>query len=73
MNWDTHEGQVGRARRSHQSPNGAKLTDDDLKLVRGKLGELVGRLQKRYGLAPAMRAEKQVDDLIKRHPPPVRR
>jgi len=29
----------------------AKITDDDLKLIEGKTDELVGVLQKRYGLA----------------------
>ena len=41
-----------------------RLTDDDLDVVDGKLDQLVGQVQKRYGLERE-RAQKQVDEFIK--------
>jgi uncharacterized protein YjbJ (UPF0337 family) len=40
-----------------------KLTDDDLETTKGKRDELVGRIQRRYGMAKD-RVEREVDDLI---------
>ena len=41
-----------------------RLTDDDLDVVDGKLDQLVGQVQKAYGLERE-RAQKQVDEFIK--------
>lgn len=41
----------------------AKLTDDDLQLVEGKIDELVGVVQKRYGLEREA-AEKQCKEFL---------
>lgn len=38
-----------------------KLTDDDLMAINGQRDQLVGKLQKRYGLAKE-RAEKELND-----------
>ncbi len=42
------------------------LTDDELTEIDGKHDQLVGRIQERYGYEKA-RAEKDVDDFVKRH------
>ena len=42
-----------------------KLTDDDLKMVEGKLDKLVGLLRERYGYSKE-RAERELDDFYKR-------
>ncbi|AMD01901.1 CsbD family protein [Halomonas chromatireducens] len=63
MNWDQIEGQwkemKGKARNSW-----GKLTDDELDQVGGKKDELVGKIQKKYGLERE-EAERQVDDWAK--------
>ena len=41
-----------------------RLTDDDLDVVDGKLDQLVGQVQKAYGLERE-RAQKHVDEFIK--------
>jgi uncharacterized protein YjbJ (UPF0337 family) len=50
MNWDRIEGNwkqfQGKVRQQW-----AKLTDDDVELVKGKRTELAGRIQQRYGVA----------------------
>ncbi|MCC5883794.1 MAG: CsbD family protein [Halomonas sp.] len=60
MNWDQIEGKwkemKGKARTSW-----GELTDDELDQVGGRKDELVGRIQKRYGLERE-EAERQVDD-----------
>ncbi|WP_444678451.1 CsbD family protein [Halomonas sp. E19] len=60
MNWDQIEGtwkeMKGKARASW-----GELTDDELDQVGGKKDELVGKIQKRYGLERE-EAERQVDD-----------
>jgi uncharacterized protein YjbJ (UPF0337 family) len=60
VNWDTIAGNwkqfQGKARQQW-----AKLTDDDLELVKGKRDELAGRIQERYGIAKD-EAERQIDD-----------
>ncbi|MBZ0330088.1 CsbD family protein [Halomonas sp. ANAO-440] len=63
MNWDQIEGQwkemKGKARNSW-----GKLTDDELDQVGGKKDELVGKIQKKYGLERE-EAERQADDWAK--------
>lgn len=44
-----------------------KLTDDDLDVIAGKRDQLVGVLQKRYGVAKE-ELETQVAEFNKRHP-----
>ncbi|MCB1883397.1 MAG: CsbD family protein [Geminicoccaceae bacterium] len=62
MNWDRIEGNwkqaVGTVRQKW-----AKLTDDDLELVRGKREALSGRIQERYGIGKDD-AEKQIDSWL---------
>jgi uncharacterized protein YjbJ (UPF0337 family) len=59
MNWDRLENRwndfAGSAR-AHWS----KLTDDDWLAITGTKGHLIGRIQKRYGVARE-EAERQVD------------
>lgn len=50
MNWDQIEGNWKRLRGKARERWG-KLTDDDLDVIRGKRDQLVGAVQKRYGLA----------------------
>lgn len=60
MKWDQIEAQwkqfAGSAR-AHWN----KLTEDDWQAITGTKGHLVGRIQKRYGIARE-EAEKQVDE-----------
>lgn len=60
MNWDQIAGNwkqmKGRAKEQW-----ARLTDDDLTLINGKRDQLIGRVQKRYGIAKED-AERQVKD-----------
>ncbi|HSH89762.1 MAG TPA: CsbD family protein [Ramlibacter sp.] len=44
-----------------------KLTDDDLDVIAGKRDQLLGRIQKRHGIAKA-EAEKQLDSFERRNP-----
>jgi uncharacterized protein YjbJ (UPF0337 family) len=63
MNWDRIEGNwkqfQGKVRQQW-----AKLTDDDVELVKGKRTELAGRIQQRYGVAQD-EAERQIDTWMK--------
>ncbi|MGR6036304.1 MAG: CsbD family protein [Candidatus Nitrosoglobus sp.] len=60
MNWDEIEGDwkqfKGKIRQKW-----AELTEDDVEEVGGKKDVLVGKLQKRYGIAKD-EAEKQIND-----------
>ncbi len=62
MNWDRVEGSwnelKGRVR-----VKWAKLTDDDIEAIAGKKDELVGRLQRRYGMKKD-EAEQELDTWI---------
>lgn len=60
MNWDQIKGSWKQFRGEVKQQWG-KLTDDDLEVIAGKRDELVGRIQKRYGIAKDQ-AEKQVDE-----------
>jgi len=62
MNWDQIEGRWNEFKGKIKS-KWAKLTDDDLDMMRGKRDELLGRLQQRYGYKKD-EAEKHVDDWI---------
>jgi uncharacterized protein YjbJ (UPF0337 family) len=63
MNWDRVEGNwkefQGKVRQKW-----AKLTDDDLELVKGKRTELAGRLQQRYGYEKD-KAEREIDSWLR--------
>jgi uncharacterized protein YjbJ (UPF0337 family) len=50
MNWDTVKGQWKQFRGRVREQWG-KLTDDDLDRIEGKRDQLLGAVQKRYGLA----------------------
>ena len=60
MDWNRIEGSW-RELRGNVKQQWGKLTDDDLDVIGGKRQELVGRLQKKYGLAKE-EAERQVND-----------
>lgn len=60
MNWDQIEGNWKIVRGSVRERWG-KLSDDDLDVIAGKRDQLVGRLQKAYGVARE-EAERQVND-----------
>lgn len=50
MNWDTMKGQWKQVRGKIKEQWG-KLTDDDLDRIEGKRDQLLGAVQKRYGIA----------------------
>jgi uncharacterized protein YjbJ (UPF0337 family) len=50
MNWDTVKGQWKQFRDQVKEQWG-KLTDDDLDRIEGKRDQLLGTVQKRYGIA----------------------
>jgi uncharacterized protein YjbJ (UPF0337 family) len=50
MNWDVAKGQWTQFRGQVKEQWG-KLTDDDLDQIEGKRDQLVGAVQKRYGIA----------------------
>jgi uncharacterized protein YjbJ (UPF0337 family) len=50
MNWDTVKGQWKQFRGQVKEKWG-KLTDDDLDRIEGKRDQLLGAVQKRYGIA----------------------
>jgi uncharacterized protein YjbJ (UPF0337 family) len=58
MNWDTVKGDWKQFRGKVKEAWG-KLTDDDLDIVAGKRDQLVGLIQKNYGVARD-EAERQV-------------
>jgi uncharacterized protein YjbJ (UPF0337 family) len=60
MNWDTVKGDWKQFRGKVKEQWG-KLTDDDLDRIEGKRDQLVGAVQKRYGVAKE-EAEKQLND-----------
>lgn len=64
MNWDQIQGSWKQFRGQVKQQWG-KLTDDDLDYISGKREELVGRLQKRYGIARD-EAERQVEEFQRR-------
>jgi uncharacterized protein YjbJ (UPF0337 family) len=58
MNWDTVKGDWKQFRGNVKEQWG-KLTDDDLDRIEGKRDQLLGAVQKRYGIA-LEEAEKEV-------------
>jgi uncharacterized protein YjbJ (UPF0337 family) len=58
MNWDTFKGDWKQIR-GRVKEHWGKLTDDDLDRIEGKRDQLLGTLQKKYGLARE-EAERQV-------------
>ena len=62
MNWDQIEGHWKQAL-AEVRQKWAKLTDDDVVLIRGKRDELIGKIQERYGIAKEV-AEKQVEQFL---------
>ena len=62
MNWDQVQGNwkqvTGRMRQKW-----GKLTDNDFQQIAGKRDELVGKIQKSYGVARE-EAERQVNDFV---------
>lgn len=62
MNWDQVEGQMKQVG-GKLKEKWAKLTDDDLLLLKGKKEVFLGKLQQRAGLAKD-EAEKQFDAFI---------
>ena len=61
MNWDIAKGQWKQFRGQVQEQWG-KLTDDDLDKIEGKRDQLLGAVQKRYGIARD-EAEKQLSKI----------
>ena len=62
MNWEQVEGQMNHIGGKFKE-KWAKLTDDDLLLVKGKKEAFLGRLQERTGLVKE-EAEKQLDAFV---------
>ena len=60
MNWDTVKGDWTRLKGKIKEAWG-DLTDDDLDVIAGKRDQLVGLIQKKYGIARED-AERQVRD-----------
>ncbi len=64
MNWDQIEGNWTQFKGTVQKQWG-KLTNDELDVIDGRREELVGRIQKEYGISKE-EADKQVDDFLNR-------
>ena len=62
MNWDVIEGNWKQLKGKIRQKWG-KFTDSDLETIAGKKDQLLGRLQKDYGLAKDQ-AEKELDALM---------
>ena len=60
MNWDQIQGNWRQLKGKIQA-NWGDLTDDDLDVIDGRREELMGKLQKAYGIGRD-EAERQVDD-----------
>lgn len=60
LNWDLIQGNWTQA--AHRAKeHWGKLTDDDIHVVAGRRGRLVGKIQERYGVARG-EAEKQLSE-----------
>ena len=59
MNWDRIEGNWKQVKGKIKE-NWGKLTDDDIDVIAGKRDQLIGKIQKQYGISKD-EAEKQVD------------
>jgi uncharacterized protein YjbJ (UPF0337 family) len=62
MNWDQVEAGWKQIKGDLRS-KWAKLTDDDVELIKGKKDTLLGKLQERYGIMKED-AERQVDEWL---------
>jgi uncharacterized protein YjbJ (UPF0337 family) len=60
MDWNRVEGNWKQAKGKVKEQWG-KLTDDDLTFIAGKLDQLEGRIQERYGIQRDI-ARKQIDE-----------
>ena len=60
MNWDQIQGNWRQLKGKIQA-NWGDLTDDDLNSIDGRREELMGKLQKAYGIGRD-EAERQIDD-----------
>jgi uncharacterized protein YjbJ (UPF0337 family) len=60
LNWDLIQGHWKQAA-SKAKEQWGKLTDDDIDVVAGRRGQLVGKIQERYGVA-GDEAEKQLSE-----------
>lgn len=65
LNWDTIRGSWNQLKGDIKQQWG-KLTDDDMAELQGNKDELVGKVQKRYGLTREA-AERQVDEWARHH------
>ncbi len=65
MNWDRIEGNW-KELRGKARENWGELTDDDLDIAAGKRDQLVGQIQKKYGIAKD-EAERQVDQFAAKY------
>ncbi|APX91962.1 CsbD family protein [Franzmannia qiaohouensis] len=63
MNWDQVEGQWKEVKGKARSSWG-EITDDELDQIGGKKDQLVGKIQKKYGLERE-EAERQADEWAK--------
>ncbi len=63
MDWDAVNDDWNRVK-SRIRRSWGRLTDADLESARGRREEIVGRIQRRYGM-PRERAERAVDTLIR--------
>ena len=66
MNWDRVEGDWKQIKGKVQQQWG-KLTNDDMDVIEGNRTELLGAIQKRYGVAKD-EAERQVDSFERSNP-----
>ncbi len=64
MNWDQIQGNWKQVKGKFKEQWG-KISDDDLERIEGKRDQIVGLLQKRYGLSKE-EAERQVSDFQSR-------
>lgn len=62
MNWDQIKGNWNEFKGEIKERWG-KLTDDDLDIIEGRRDQLIGQLQKRYGIARE-EAEKEVEQYL---------
>jgi len=63
MNWDQIEGNWKKVKGDIKERWGL-LTDDDLDMIQGRRDQLLGELQRKYGIARD-EAESEVEDFLK--------
>lgn len=62
----SNEGRLASGRRLDQGEQWGQLTDDDLAVIDGKLEQLIGRVQERYGIEREQ-AERDVRNWYQAH------